>query len=106
MLYYMYIYTRFPESSPPGHFQCVLRAAGVGTSNCLTGHRCVVAELDAVGRGHCEEGQIYASAAWELAPSSGGFKGCLEKTQTLRIHVSNIQRHVNVLSCHLRRQCW
>lgn len=58
-----------------GHFQCVLRAAGVGTSNCLTGHRCVVAELDAVGRGHCEEGQIYASAAWELAPSSGGLKG-------------------------------
>eukprot|EP00435_Cladocopium_sp_Y103_P010968 s1561_g2.t2 len=58
-----------------GHFQCVLRDAGVGTFNCLTGHRCVVANLDALGQGHCEEGQIYASAAWELAPSSGGTKG-------------------------------
>ena len=31
--------------------------------------------MSAVGQGFCADGQIYASHAWELAPSSGGTKG-------------------------------
>ena len=53
---------------------------GGGRRNCLTGHKCKKprhsrVELDLVGQGHCASGQIYASHAWELAPSSVGTKG-------------------------------